>query len=232
MTSRKLHYFTKILKITASGVHSVLHTKYPDLNPDSGTVGVLSQSSNTRLMKTFNMKDGNVYIKHIIARHDGEARLVGDFDWAPLTFPASGGTVKSACFWHYQFCTEQETRTYLYHRGQERWWQDDLSNAEIDWIMQKENNETELLKRDSDPASGGPADWYIRWGNFITLADVFYKDMDIVSCFDAYKLYLTLPNWCYKRQHSISHSAHTTMRRNAKSLQYVEEGRWGLPTSR
>ena len=36
-------------------------------------------------------------------------------------------------------------RKWLHHRSQEQWSQDDLTNEEIDWIMEEEKNETCLL---------------------------------------------------------------------------------------
>jgi len=89
---------------------------------------------------------------------DGEARLLGDWKWVPVSFPASGGSVLWACFWHYQFATTRQTRAYLYNRNQEYWRDNDLRDDEIDWIMKEEGNETTLLKRDPNPASGGPAE--------------------------------------------------------------------------
>ena len=109
----------------------------------------------------------------------------------------------------------------------------DRSDYGIDWNMEKENDATAMVKRDPRPAFGGPAERYIHQGNFVTLAEVLYKAIGLVSCFGAEKLYFIFPVWCYKRQHSVSHCAQATMRRNAQMLlQYLDEGRWGTPTSR
>ena len=50
------------------------------------------------------------YVKHILTKHGGEARLVGEATWVP--FPASGGqvSVRNARFWHCQFATHAEVR--------------------------------------------------------------------------------------------------------------------------
>ena len=178
------------------------------------------------------MKDGNDYIKHILNSVDGEARLFGHWRWVPLTFPASGGSVREACYWHYQFATTTQARAYLFHRSLEESTDNDLSDEDIDWIMEEEGNRTTLLKREpGNPASGGPAQWYIKEGNFITLAEMFWKGLHLVSAFDAYKTYQSLPVLIYKRFHSVSHSANATMRRNSKMLNFVEHGHYGLPRS-
>ena len=68
------------------------------------------------------------HVKHILTKHDGEARLVVDDGWIP--FPVSDGglypgvktSIRQACFWHYQFATSPEVRRWLYDRSQERGW--------------------------------------------------------------------------------------------------------------
>ena len=51
----------------------------------------------------------------------------------PMSFPASGGSVLWARFWHYQFANTTKTRAYLYNKSQEYWRDDDLRYEEIDW---------------------------------------------------------------------------------------------------
>ena len=95
--------------------------------------------------------------------------------------------------------------------------------------MTKEKDSTTLLGCEKNPASGGWR-WFIRYGNVVTLAEVFYMGHRILSCFDLYRIYLTLDHFAFKRQHSVSNSAEGTRRRNAKSLRHQETGRWGLPS--
>ena len=95
--------------------------------------------------------------------------------------------------------------------------------------MEKEGNVTTLLMRDPNPASGGPADWYIRRGNFIPLAEIFWKGIDLASAFDTYMLYTSLPVFTNRRMHIMSHTGGATRRRNARALQYQETGKWGFP---
>jgi hypothetical protein len=148
--------------------------------------------------------DFNDYVKHILVEDAGAARLVGDWFWKPMTFPASGValTVRSACFWDYQFCNCRETRQFLLERSQGHWCDKDLTQSEVDWIMYTENNQTSLLMRDPYPVSGGPAEWFIRAGNFLTLAELFYQGRNDLSCFHLYKIWLTLPVWIHKREPS------------------------------
>ena len=117
----------------------------------------------------------------------------------------------------------------MYNRSQEDWRDDDLSDEEIDWIMKEEGNATTLLKRDPNPASGGPANWYIREGKFVTLAEIFWKGIHWVSAFDAYKTYESLPVLIHRRGH-FDHSANASMKRKANWLRYVETGRFGVPS--
>ena len=118
------------------------------------------------------------HVKHIITKHDGEARLVGDDDgWIP--FPVSDGglypgvntSIRQACFWHYQFATNPQVRFFLHQRSQEKWAEEDLGSSDIQWMMERQNNENTLLKWQwsLDSASGG---WWIRKGNYITLPEV------------------------------------------------------------
>ena len=161
-------------------------------------------------------------MKHILAKHDGEARIVGDAKWVP--FPASGGDVHQACFWHYQFATRPETRRYLYWRSQDSRSQDSpVSDEEIEWILNIEGNETALMKF----CYGG---WRFKEGNFITLAELFSRGMKTCSCFDMYRTYLSLPIFIHKKVHSFSQSEGANKRRNAKKLHHQESGRWGLPS--
>ena len=42
-------------------------------------------------------------------------------------------------------CGEERSRRYLHERSQQRWADEDLSNEEINWIMEVENYETTLM---------------------------------------------------------------------------------------
>ena len=69
---------------------------------------------------------------------------------------------------------------YLYERSRETWAEDDLSDRDINWIMEMEGNETNLLawRYDNDvggkqsPASGGL--WYVKRGNIVVLAELMW----------------------------------------------------------
>ena len=128
-----------------------------------------------------------------------------------------------------------EVRTYLYRKSEDEvranW---DLSDNEIDWIMTKEENKTKLLRKVEGPsnsASGGGT-WYIKAGNYISLAEFFRFGECKVSCYDLYRAYLSMPVFISTRQHSVSHTPVAGLRRNAKKMIYSETGRWGLPWSR
>jgi hypothetical protein len=74
VTSRKMHYYTML----KSDVEGVFHMEHPDLSPASGGSKKLEVESWRRLKKTFHLEDFNDYLKHILPKHDGEARLLGD----------------------------------------------------------------------------------------------------------------------------------------------------------
>ena len=181
-----------------------------------------------RLRYAFGVHTKADYVKHIVNKHDGDARFVGDAGWEP--FPASGGDdvhVYKACFWHYQFATTRETRRWLYGKSQEEDLCDaDLRDSDINWIARRseEQNETTLMKWSEPQAPGGQ--WSIRTGNYITLAELFYYGgyVSNCTCFELYRLYLSLPIFIHKRAHSTSHTAEATRRRNTKALRYQEYG--------
>ena len=237
-----MHYLSKLVTDmnveTAEPEYHVgwkFQTEVPDLSPEAGGMEPLDEGSAVWeiLRCAFGVHTKADYVKHIVNKHDGEARFVGDAGWEP--FPASGGDddvhVYKPCFWHYQFATTQETRGWLYERSQEEDWCDaDLPDRHINWVARRseEQNQTTLMKWSDTPAPGG---WNIRTGNYITLAELFYYGgyVSNCTCLDLYRLYLSLPIFIHKRAHSTSNTAEATRRRNAKALHYQECGRWGLP---
>ena len=241
IASTKMHYLSKLVTDmnvgTAEPEYHVgwkFQEEFPDLSPEAGGMEPLDEGSAVweRLRCAFGVHTKADYVKHIVNKHDGEARFVGDAGLEP--FPASGGDdvhVYKACFWHYQFATTRETRGWLYERSQEEDWCDaDLPDRHINWVARRseEQNQTTLRKWSDTPAPGG---WNIRTGNYITLAELFYYGgyVSNCTCLDLYRLYLSLPIFIHKRAHSTSHTAEATRRRNAKTLHYQECGRWGLP---
>ncbi len=178
--------------------------------------------------------DAFVEEEDIFAEQDtGRARVAARWRGFPYIFPASGGDdvhVYKACFWHYQFATTPKTRGWLYERAQEDWCDADLTDRHINWVasQSEEQNQTTLMKWSDTPAPGG---WKIRTGNYVTLAELFYFGCFIsnCTCFELYRLYLSLPIFIHKRAHSTSHTAEAQRRRNAKTLHYQEYGTWGLP---
>ena len=128
-----------------------------------------------------------------------------------------------------------EVRTYLYRKSEDgERANSDLSDYDIDWIMTKEHNQTQLLWKEEGPsnsASGGGT-WCIKAGNYVTLAEFFRFGECKVSCYDLYRAYLSMPVFISTRQHSVSHTPVAGLRRNAKKMIYNETGRWALPSRR
>ena len=85
------------------------------------------------------------------------------------------------------------------------------------------------MKRTSESTAPGARQWFIRAGNYITLAELFDFGRHQLSCFDLYRTYRTLPRLIYKRFHSISKSEYAQRKQNARTLHYQEEGHWRLP---
>ena len=138
----------------------------------------LSSDAWLRIKREFKVKSEVDYVKHLLNAHEGEARFVGDEGW--YDFPASGEVQPwNARFWSYQFVQTHDTRKYLYDRSQEDDSEADLTWAEIRWIMQVVGGETKILKWLVDPASGGHC-WYMKCGNYITLAEVFHQGVHLL----------------------------------------------------
>ena len=224
--SRKMHYYTIMTKEMTTKPELAFNKQFPFISTASG-VQPMSNDTWLRIQRDLNVKSKEEFVKHILTAHDGEARLIGDDGWQE--FPASGGAKPcNACFWSYQYAQKKETRKYLYVRSMEDWADADLDDWELDWIMKIEGGETTVLKLEDDPASGGHKRWYIRCGNFVTLAELFRLGMRILSCYDLYVIYKSLRIWIHKKAHSHSNSAEAQLTRNAKNLRHAEEGVWGL----
>ena len=116
----------------------------------------------------------------------------------------------------------------MYGKSQEDWHDENLTDKDIDWILEKEGNQTALLKRSPSSASGEEK-WEIRAGNLITLAELFELGNTKVSCYDLYRTYLSLPAFIRTRFHSRPHAPGAQQVRNAKCLRFIEHRKWGLP---
>ena len=73
-------------------------TAFPDLNPASGGQVPLSQTAWEMLREKMDLQDYSDYVKAMLNKHDGEAKLVCDRGWVPLT-----EDTKHPAFWDYQF---------------------------------------------------------------------------------------------------------------------------------
>jgi hypothetical protein len=198
---------------------------FPNLQFLEGHVRVLDAEAKRWYEQNLNIDSGlKSYVKHILNWHDGEVRLVGDFQWEE--FPAPGGydlvpaaagefTVFHPNFWHPQFMKNSETRAWLFHRRTTTWKLDDLRPEDVAWILTKEGNKTTCVK--FVPAPGGnPAagetrylsrgTFYVKRGNLVTLAEMFRFGSRLCSCFGIYRTFVHLPIFAYKRAHSSARS--------------------------
>ena len=136
-------------------------------------------------------------------------------------------------YWHAQTMRHEETRTWCFRnhggglpKGSPR--KDTfLRWADVCWILEKEDNETFLMKY--CPATGGrPEMWQIRQGNYITLGELFVFGGKRCSCWDLYRAYTALEIFIRKKPHSLSNSEGAIFRANAKHSKFENTGRWGL----
>ena len=202
-----MHYYTRMIPKLTDTPEPLFNSLYPHLNTASG----VQPLTWLRIKSELKVESEVRYVLHLLNAHDGEARFVGDPGW--YEFPASGGVQPcNARFWSYQFVQTYEIRKYLYDMSEEEGSERDLTWREIRWIMQVEGGETKVLKWLDDTASGGH--WYMKCGNYITLAELFHLGIHLLSCYDLYRAYRSLPIFIHKRVVSQSHSAEAQMTRN------------------
>ena len=104
----------------------------------------------------------------------------------------------------------------------------DLECSEVNWIMEVEQNATQLMT--FEPANGRiPARWLIRQGNYISLGELFVHGADLCSCWDLYRTYTSLEVFIARKNHSVSNTENGIFRQNAKRVRHAWCGRWGLP---
>ena len=78
-------------------------TAFPDLDPASGGQEPLSVEAWAMVQESMGLHDYSDYVKAILNKHDGEAKLVFDDGWLPLT-----ELPNNPQFWDYQFATDTE----------------------------------------------------------------------------------------------------------------------------
>ena len=72
-------------------------------------------------------------------------------------------------------------------------------------------------------------EWFIKAGNYITLAELFYICRRASACLNLYPIWISMPIFIYRREHSLSQSEDAQKTRNAEVLRHQETGWWGLP---
>ena len=228
IASKKMHYLTILFREVLLDPHHWPNRRpfsfalaYPDAVGGHGETA-LSAAGFQATKEFLKIPSDAEYVKHIIAKHDGEARLWGHAEWVPVPADAD---IHNARFWHPQFASTDAGRDYLQWCQQRRGQHNGrLSDAELAEIVHLERAETRLLKNDP-PFSGK---WLIRKGQYITLAELFHYGAALCSCFRLYRMYLALPLFITKKRHSQSRSENGAKRANAKRLHHAEAGRYGL----
>ena len=207
---------------------------FPDTR-ESGGMLALKEAGWSMLKLELGILTHAAWVKHLLTMHDGEVRFVGDPWWVDTrSFPASGGS-HSLClvkFWHSQTMRKEKTRNWAFYNhgaGQrdQRWKEGHLTHRDVQWIMDEEDNETQLMKY--CPATGGrPSRWLIRQGNYITLGELFVFGARRCSCWDLYRTYRSLEIFIHRKPHSMSGSEEAIFRQNAKRKRFQDTGRHGL----
>ena len=139
IASRKMHYLTQLIGImdAASGADSeplAFARMYPNLQFE-GHLLPLDEEGWRWYADNADIHTEKQYVKHILNAHDGEAKLVGDYEWEQFT--PSGGNVLNPRFWHCQYMKHPETRKYMGWRMQQGWHAATLLNPknEANWIL-------------------------------------------------------------------------------------------------
>ena len=201
---RKQHYLKQLENLideaAATGAQLPFMAAFPNLQYSEGPLRLLDVAARTWYYDNLNIRGYLSYVKHILNKHDGEVRLLGDSQWE--LFPATGGdpdnpgfTVFHPDLWHYQYMTHPETRQWALWRRTSEWATQDLRADDVAWVLGKEGNETTYLK--FVPAAGGSpnfqlgAEVYLRRGQFyykkghlVTLAEMFRFGCRVCPCFD------------------------------------------------
>ena len=247
--TKKMHYLNKVQESMKDATHKSellkFMTCYPDTSPASGGYTRLNPKG-WDWLRVLGLSDWPDFVKHIVAQHAGEARMVGDCWWEDLVemtpqwdkdgIRVSDGLeiARKPCFWHHQLMTTTETRSWMAERqGEGNQGEQDLTDSDIEWLMSKQEvpDETAILRRQESAVLGATGakqyTWHLRRGNYIVLAELFNYGKYRLSCHDLYNSYMNLPLWIRRKIHGVSNTAHATYKRNSAGLRHRETGHWG-----
>ena len=135
------------------------------------------------------------FLKHLFNKHDGEARLIEEGDWLPLA-----RDVRKPAFWSPQFARTDASRRWL-SQHPNKW----LTWAEVNWVLDERGGRTLLIRR---AAAASGADFEIRSGKVVTLAEMFYHGSETCTAYDIYKLYMDLPVFIHKHKRQSKRPRH------------------------
>ena len=161
LASSKLHYLPKLQRAirdaiaeAASGAEDrsfKFCKKYPNLAFDDEVVELDEAGRNWYVYNRFALLQDDEaseedYVKAILNRHSGEARLIGDSEWE--LFPATVGSFLHPRFWYAQFMSDESNRTYLKKRNNDRQYRNqDLTHIEVQSILDREPDHTTAVLR-------------------------------------------------------------------------------------
>jgi len=208
LSTHKMHYLCKLQKLLRN-VDFTDDTRFfcvafPNLQPASGGERVEYVDHAHPAWEFMREKWGVCtvpdFLKHLFAKHDGEARLIGDVLWIPMR-----EDVCNPEFWSLQFARTDATRAWLARRDPDK----RMLLENVHWILDQGGGRTQLIRRGH---AESVAQFYIRSGTVVTLPEMMYHAEGYCTCYDVYKLYVDLPIVVHKREPSGTQRNHKRAR--------------------
>ena len=224
IAAEQFFYLNQLSDHINDGRDGYFTAAYPDLTPGIDGQRDMTWSQWHDLKGALRLQDTLDFVKHLVNLHNGEARVLRGDTWTRLGRDEAEAVWHQRC-WHYQFAINPAVRDWLYWRcagspanapklmgGDLNW----LLSAEVDghntvfWAAGADQasggsgGRTAFWAVDADPASGGSGGrtWYIRTGQYTTLAEVFWKGRRDFTCAQLYRLYCNLDILIHRREHS------------------------------
>ena len=199
LSTHKMHYLAKLKKlfrdVAITDDKRFFCVAFPNLQPASGgeRVEYLDHAHPAwdLMEEKWGVRTVPEFLKHLFAKHNGEARLIGDFSWIRMR-----EDVCNPEFWSYQFARTENTRAWLASRKDP---DERMLLKNVHWILDESDGRTLLIRRGH---ADGVAQFYIRSGTVVTLPEMMFWGEGLCTCYDVYKLYVDLPIVIKKREHS------------------------------
>ena len=210
--SRKLFYENLIKAALQDGrVAQHFRSAWPDTDPQVDGMRRLHPSKMIDSCQARRFEAERDLVHHLLELHDGEAVIVGQDAWQPMSQPLARRVYAEHGFWHHQYVKHPQNREFLLNKFRDSSRKRlPLSDDQIDEIVSLEGDQrTAVLKRTWVYASGSSGSGYWQWslraGNFVTLAELFWYGLRLLSCYDLYHLYCSYPVWIQRKKDNETH---------------------------